>query len=412
MPILLTLPYLFASLAYSPSFSTTKPDVESSNSRIDAEVEELYEQQNVVYRGSNSVLLVCALTSGTLFLVGVYAKINPPKAVLDRRKSSIAGIYRLRRKIGLQKEISRVASNVAAVALPFYASMQLGGTKVAVILLSTIASGLSKWFTGRGLDNDSELSIARLRSRKLTLAVLLLGVVLDFTGMAAEGSKNTFLGYMALLLSLFVVPFPFNSSAAGGSKEAAITTPPRPWESVRGAFQSAPMASSLVASPYDINITILTAVGLSLVAMVLTLLLGAYNSISYAGWLLSAMSVISAAANVFISQPQPILIKRNLKIAFSFVLTFSLFTSQSDWLVNTSNSLFVILLLVATIFESPASKTKKSGHSHDNFTQHQKKQAKEHSRLTAYLLTQCEPGSISYSVLIEKDSRRIAYFAM
>ena len=409
----MTLPYLFASLAFSPPVSTIHSDGDLFASQINAKVEELHEQQNgSTGRRYNSVLLVCALTSGTLLLVGVYAKINPPKTVLDRRKSSVAGIYRLRRKIGIQKEISRVASNMAGVGLPFYASIQLGGAKVAVILLSTIASDLSKWFAGRGLDHDSESFITRLRARKFTVMVLLLGALLDFVGITSDGSKDTFLGYMALILSLFALPFPLSSSATGGPKEAAVTTPPRPWESVRGAFQSAPTTSSLIASPYDVNITIATAAILSMVAMVFSLLLGTYESMSYPGWVLSALSIISAAANVFISQPAPILLKRNLKIAFAFLFTSTLFTPQVSWLVYTSNFLFIILSLGAVIYESPTSKTKKHGHPHDNSTQRHKKHVREHSKLTAYLLTLCEPGSISYSVLIEKDSRRIAYFAM
>ena len=414
MTVLLILPYLFASLAFSPFESDSKSSHEDPFvSQVDAEVEELYKKQTATdNRSSKAILLVCALTSGTLLLVGLYAKIKPPKMVLDRRKSSIAGIYRLRRKIGLRKEVSRVATNVAGVALPFYAAIQLGGGKVAMVLLSAVSSGLTKWFAGRGLDSDREPIAARLKSRKFTVAVLTLGVLLDFTGVTDEVSKNTFLGYMALILSLFVLPFPFSSSSNGAPKESVATTPPRPWESVRGAFQTAPTTSSLIASPYDVNITILTAISLSMVAMVLTLLLGAYNLISRVGWMLSVLSMISAAGNVFVSQPLPLLRKRNLTVGFGCVLVFSPFNAQTNWLYRFSTVLLTLLLLGTTVYESPTSKVKKSGHSHDHSAHSHKKQSKRHSRLTAYLLTLCEPGSISYSVLIEKDSRRIAYFAM
>ena len=382
-------------------------------SQVDADIEEAYNQKTTIAnQSSKAVLLVCALTSGTFLLVGLYAKISPPKLVLDRRKSSIAGIYRLRRKIGLQKELSRVAINVAGVGLPFYATIQLGGAKVAVFLLSTVGSGLTNWFTGRGLDSDRESIVASLKARKFTVAVLFLGALLDFAGVTNEGFKDSFLGYIALILSLTALPFPFSSSTNGAPKESVVNTPPRPWESVRGAFQTAPTTSSLIASPYDVNITILTAISLSMVAMVLSLLLGAYNSISRLGWMLSVLSMISAAGNVLISRPLPLLQKRNLSVGFAFVLIFFLLSSQANWLSNFSTVLLSLLLFGTVMYELPSSKVKKSGHSHEHSTHKHKKQSKGHSKLTAYLLTLCEPGSITYSVLIEKDSRRIAYFAM
>jgi zinc transporter 5/7 len=48
----------------------------------------------------------------------------------------------------------------------------------------------------------------------------------------------------------------------------------------------------------------------------------------------------------------------------------------------------------------------KHAHSHDHHLHG------NHSRLSAFLIAQCTPGSIAHSVMIEKDSRRIAYFGM
>ncbi|KAK8178765.1 cation efflux family-domain-containing protein [Phyllosticta citribraziliensis] len=49
-------------------------------------------------------------------------------------------------------------------------------------------------------------------------------------------------------------------------------------------------------------------------------------------------------------------------------------------------------------------------HSHHHHHHHGPHAHDKHSRLTGILLKQCEPGSLLHSILVEKDSRRIAYF--
>ena len=416
LAVLFVLPYIFASLAFSPSTTDDSPiDIDAYISRSELDFQTIQKSRaSLRSQGAKATLLACALSSGTLLLVGMVAKVRPPKMVLDRRKSSIAGIYRMRRKIGVQKEISRIAANIAAVGLPFYAALQLGGIRVATILLSTTASGLSRWFSGREYEINRKTLVSRLGARKFTAMVLVLGTLLDLIGITSDGSNNTFLGYLALAISLFALPFPFNNTpvTTTPSKDASVTTPPRPWESPRGAFQSSPSASSLIASPYDVNITILTAASLSIVAALFSLVSGAYQSISYRGGIFSALSITAATINLFTSQPSPLVQRKNLAIAFAFLTVFSLFSVHNDWVASSINYFLPVLLLAAVLLESSAYKSKKPEHSHQHSTQNKGAHGAKHSRLSGYLLTLCEPNSILHSILIEKDSRRIAYFAM
>jgi len=62
----------------------------------------------------------------------------------------------------------------------------------------------------------------------------------------------------------------------------------------------------------------------------------------------------------------------------------------------------------------------KTNHNHGNglppvaeaYHNHDHSHGEKHSRLTKYLLDRCHMGSILHSILLEKDSRRIAYFAV
>jgi zinc transporter 5/7 len=48
-------------------------------------------------------------------------------------------------------------------------------------------------------------------------------------------------------------------------------------------------------------------------------------------------------------------------------------------------------------------------HSHDHGDHHLHG---NHSGLSSFIIARCTPGSILHSVMIEKDSRRIAYFGV
>lgn len=62
----------------------------------------------------------------------------------------------------------------------------------------------------------------------------------------------------------------------------------------------------------------------------------------------------------------------------------------------------------------------KTNHNHGNglppvaeaYHHHDHAHGEKQSRLTKYLLDRCHTGSILHSILLEKDSRRIAYFAV
>jgi solute carrier family 30 (zinc transporter), member 5/7 len=49
---------------------------------------------------------------------------------------------------------------------------------------------------------------------------------------------------------------------------------------------------------------------------------------------------------------------------------------------------------------------------HNVHTHHNHGAEPRHSALTAFIMARCEPGSLVYSILSDKDSRRIAYFTM
>jgi zinc transporter 5/7 len=51
-------------------------------------------------------------------------------------------------------------------------------------------------------------------------------------------------------------------------------------------------------------------------------------------------------------------------------------------------------------------------HAHSHSHSHEHHLHGNHSRISRFIISRCTPGSILHSVMIEKDSRRIAYFGV
>ena len=85
-----------------------------------------------------------------------------------------------------------------------------------------------------------------LSSRIATLSVIVVSMILDFMGWTFHAPlPDMILGYMALALSVLVVPLPL--STQGSSTGYKITT--------KSAFGGSDPMSRLVATPADVNVT-------------------------------------------------------------------------------------------------------------------------------------------------------------
>lgn len=141
--LLLPMPYLFASAAYS--YSDTSVSL-LPPSLVDAELGgtdggEHYALAESVH-GAARLVQACTLTSGTLLLVSILAQIRSSECALDRRKRSDTDLHAQASGLLSYHALRKMATSALSLGLLYYAALQLGGTKVGLLVLTASATGL------------------------------------------------------------------------------------------------------------------------------------------------------------------------------------------------------------------------------------------------------------------------------
>jgi zinc transporter 5/7 len=407
--LLVPLPYLLASAAYSSNDGSGTQDgfpPLSAYAKLQASV--LTSTSDLPSRGlakPSGFVEACQLASGTLLLVGILAKLRASERNLDRRKDSGPS-----RHAHIAMDLSTLQSLVlrtVSVALPFYAAMKLGGMRTGLVLLVAIAANLTC------LDDALKPSmgqwVQQALKRKVTLAAILLSALSDFAGLTLHTSfSDLLLGYVALTVTVVYMnpPLP-TSSKSSPSTRVGSTISPRSltWN-----------ASSLTCSAGDVNLTLIAGGILSLITIGASVLLGRSPSLVPSSVVLSTLSIASAtAANIF---AQPATLRNSAKVGLGFgcMLTASVafLFSPALWPGTICNGGLSALAFAGVMFDTLSSSSSGHDHSHDhahNVKKHDHNHAHtQYSPFTRLVLSNCEPGSLVHSIIIEKDSRRICYF--
>jgi zinc transporter 5/7 len=410
--LLIPLPFLFASLAY-PHVRPRLAKYPSTLSEAVAESGPVLETHN---SASHSQLLhALALSAATLLLVGIVARIASSLQPLDRRKAEKSVTF------DIKTAPKRIAYNILSVLLPFYASTQLGGAKTALGLLVAVAGGVGVLDQKPGKHTPWDDMRRTLRTRKATCGALLLAVVAD-----VGTSKHVFgvsLGYCALIISIALVPPPLPTTGLS----IKTTTPGQgSYVGHETARASLPKPSSVLVSSFENQIlTLASGLFLTVVCILYSLVSSTTPSLSLYALGINAASVASAAALINLSLPASLRSEKHIGLALGCLLVTIVNIWQRSLLpVDFTSYLFPqasIALVGAIVFDTRSSALSTShshshGHSHAGHGHSHEHQAHHlhgnHSRLSAFLISRATPGSIVHSILIEKDSRRIAYFGV
>lgn len=334
---------------------------------------------------------------------------------LDRRKAGSS------RRVGeLLRDGStplRICRAVLSMLLPFFATMQLGGAKTALVLLAATCTGLGALDQKPGKHTYWDDLKRTLRTRKSTCAVLLFAMLPDTVISGYTG--GVLLGNCALLASIFMFPPPLPT--AGFS---LITGQQRQeqYGMHRSARMSLPKPSSpLISTPEDTLLTIISGLFLVLVTIIYSI----FSSLSLHSTphaiVFSALSVASAVALVKVSLPAALRSQKKVGMVLGCLslATFGVWEYSNTNLAWAYFPASCFLFVVAQYFDTGAAVVHAShshghshadhNHSHDHHDHHLHG---NHSRLSAFLISRATPGSIIHSILIEKDSRRIAYFGV
>jgi zinc transporter 5/7 len=298
--------------------------------------------------------------------------------------------------------------------------MQLGGARVALALLTAVAAGLGALDRKPGKHNPWDDLRRTLRTRKATCGAVALAMVAD--SIVVGSASHPLLGYSSLVTSIFLVPPPLPTAGwsliMGSQGQTSYVTQ----DSGRATL---PKPSSPLVNTFENTVlTIASGLSLTVVALLYSLISSSSPSFSHHTIAFTTLSIASATALVFLSLPAALRSQKHIGLALGSFLVAAIHSWEQ---YSTSTFLWVAFpfacvgLVGAVMFDTglPSVSTAHShghGHSHSGHSHKHDHQDHHlhgnHSRLSAFLIARATPGSIIHSILIEKDSRRIAYFGV
>lgn len=298
----------------------------------------------------------------------------------------------------LRADVAGVAlARICSIALPIYAALKVSGFLVALGSLLAAASGLPALVKGRAAGSAAH---EKLVHKKVTVALILIFLVLSFFGLIdSQESKSTF-GYLSLLLSVFVIPPPFagvdRSDSSRGSGFGVSASSQSDTSVIRN------MGSLSVVSPDDGMLTLV----LGLVLGLLSFVLFGISSLSALDAMYLLATAGSYATSLLFSNPANL--RSPHKWGFATGIAAAAFLASppvagDNWTVYASRCTLAVVSFFAARFDDRQLRLERHSHHHGH-------SAARASRVTKVLFRYSEPYPLLYSILKEKDSRRIFYF--
>ena len=426
--VLMSLPYFLASATQTLSSSTHGPrflDVPAKES-LNTYTSGFWLANFVALRPG--LLLASISTSVALLLVGLIAKFQSASPGSSKDISNITVHSRYAQLTMSMSKGRRITGRILSVALPLYAAVNLGGVRVATILLTTIVANVMS------IDYEAQtlLSFEALKRlgacRRWILAYVTFQAILDFWGVTSGcTSSRVILSYVALITSILIFPPPFASSApkrttaSTSIHKPALMAPATIWETSTTAAAAAPPPTSvspLICTDDDIDLTIgaglLTGAFSIIILLLVVLGAGAIPSTRIYGAILAGGATALSFTAV---HPQHLSLSRGTGVLVGSLLLDLLTASVGlkSWICFANQSVFVLLCFLATLFDTRSSSSV-SSHSRIHVLVHDHHASSLHShhnsRLTSALLRIAEQYPLLHTILAEKDSRRIFYFMM
>ncbi|KAF4311554.1 HMW kininogen [Botryosphaeria dothidea] len=421
---LVPLPYVLASLAFATNPQPASPDAASDSAfdRLRAVVSEDAPSADVLGDPQRSAFLeACILASGTLLLTAFLAKLRLDDRMLDRRKAKFGDKAESMAALG---QVKQIVTGALSIGLPFYAATQLGGVRVGLVLLSAVACGLC----GTNATSRPFLVVRRLvQERKLLCAYLGLGVIYDVLSLSTSLSLWQLLtGYVALVTAVFVLPPPMpitihtapppaQTNGITGGLSPLIESP----DKVPAILNTASItASPLILSKEDVTTTAISGALLSIFTIIFCSTFQSAPPFTTSTTSFSIFSIVSAASFYFFAKPPALRLTNKSGVAAGCTSTVAagLILHSDSWVSAITDILFSGLTYF-TVSREAGSASASHHHDHDHHHKahhhhhaHGPHAHDKHSKFTGFLLKNVEVGGLVHSILVEKDSRRIAYF--
>lgn len=422
------LPYVLASLAFSasPQAPALNSAPDSALDRLRAAVSEDEAPADVSSTPQPSALLVaCILASSTLLLTAVLAKLRFNDRTLDRRKAKFGDKMASMAALG---QIKQIATTALSVGLPFYVAAQLGGVRAGLVLLAATACGLCSGPASHAAPRPILTVWRMIREKKLLCAYLGLGILYDILSLSTRMSLWQLLsGYLALATIVFALPPPMPITIHTAPPPAQTNGITRGLSPLIESPDKVPSilsttsttASPLVLSKEDVRSTFISGALLSIFTILFCSTFQSTPSFTASSTIFTILSVVSAASFYFFAKPSALRFpcKAGVAAGCTSAVAAGLILHSNSWITALSDALFSGLAYFTVSREAGlASASHHHDHDHNHKSHHHHHHAHaphahdKHSRITGFLLKHVETGGLVHSILVEKDSRRIAYF--
>ena len=417
--MLTPLPYIISSLTFTASSALLQHDTDT--------VQPNYGEPKLAF----SWLKICSLTSMSLVFVGVYGKIITSSTHSLQRKKSLGGEETFQRRDWALLS-RRIGARLLSVGLPFYATSILGGSRVALVLLTGMASDMMN------IDRDVKDYVETidwyhfLHRRRWIFGSIVLQLLYDQSQVSAgSGFMKILLGYFALLMSILFLPPPFPSStprmsfitrSPPASEMATSAVLATPWETpsqLRTKSLRASTISPLICTAEDVNLTLVTGISTVIIASTMSVFSATGGNSTSLHLLPEVIIALTAALTFTMIKPESLKCNRSLGLVIG-----SAFSSFSClYCISSPSGSFVLqgvfigisfaLTRLDTLAASPLPLPSKQHNHHHQSTHNHVIQHGDMSRLSAFLIGNIPHGpwgTLLVGILAEKDTRRIFYF--
>lgn len=356
------------------------------------------------------------LTSCILLLLGTFGKYRRHNSPSYNAKPvlGVAGDTQKASAIGLNlSTILRILRRTVGIALPYIATLQLGGLGVSVLVLVLISSGLvprnKKPFNLGHVHGWKNL----LAQKTWTLAFSIFLCVAAIHYVSSSGLSAT-VGVLAVIVSTFFCSPPYLVETP---RESSLTSPPpsakstsavpsTPWDVAEPSYHLSvkTMSSPLIASAEETSLTLLSG-ALTAAAAGILYLFGEFSVLtveSIAILLLVAVlmmwSLVAMETSMF--QEAPIPLATGLAAA---ILGNAMMLSKFDTLWQ--DAILGAMAYMAVQLDATCSHPMSS-------EKHMQQQARNISAPTKILLQSTKRYALLHGILADRDSRRIFYFML
>ena len=414
--VLFPLPFVLSSLVLTSQVTSLDRESLDGNSISNDETTPLTSIRSS--SGFLSFLGVCSLTAATLVVIGFIGELRGT----DRKEQATRpGASTSSEAFISITSLQRMLKRILSVGLPFYATSKLGGERMAIVILVAIVSGLIPISTKAGEIARPKTWTKMLVSRKWTIVSLGLGCIFDLLNLTNNSLPlQTVSGYLALGVSILLLPWPYPADASHFSATKSFTTPKALKRDSSSAFPQnletpsfigyVRPVSPLISTARDTDLTVASGVLATVISFIVFLLSTPQTQTLTINLLLGGSIVaIASTASLLLADPKIGFTRKQISLAAG--LAFAIITQE----IIDSHPLLPILFQCILSVSSWLGVYLDTSHDHSHHHEHgQSSHGHSHddapSRITSSLLRMTEDWPLTHSILLEKDSRRILYF--